>query len=130
MRTSGMAGPVRAGLGAAALLALLLWVEPAWCGGPWLYEQGTPDQGTSAAGRAALGRDASTAYGNPAGMTRLDSTQLMLGAGALVIQSEFETEPGTTKSGGGSDLNSVLPLLAGHSVYNVSRDFKLGASLT
>ena len=72
-----MARPVGAGLGAAALLALLLWVEPAWCGGPWFYEQGTPDHGISAAGRAALGREASTAYGNPDGMTRLDSTQLM-----------------------------------------------------
>lgn len=101
----------------------------AQAGGLWLYEQGTPDQGTSAAGRAALGKDASTAYGNPAGMTRLDTTQLMLGAGALVIQSEFETGPGTTKSGGGSDLNSVLPLLSGHFVYNVSRDFKLGVAV-
>ncbi len=63
-------------------------------------------------------------------MTRLDSTQVRLGAGALVIQSEFETEPGTTKSGGGSDLTSVLPLLSSHFVYSVSRDFKLGASLT
>lgn len=102
----------------------------AQAGGLWFYEQGTPDQGTAAAGRAALGKDASTAWGNPAGMTRLDTTQLMMGAGALVIQSEFETEPGTTKSGGGSDLTSVLPTLSGHFVYSVNRDFKLGASLT
>jgi len=113
----------------AACLTVALATR-AQAGGLSLYEQGTLDQGTSAAGRAALAMDASTAWGNPAGMTRLDTTQLSLGLGATVIQSRFETEPGTTNSGGGSDLTSVLPLSGGHFVYSVSPDFKLGASLT
>jgi long-chain fatty acid transport protein len=95
-------------------------------GAIWFYEQGTPDQGLASAGRAASARDASTAYTNPAGMGRLDSTQFLLGAGALVIQSEFDTAPGTTESGGGANLTSALPLLSGFFVYNLSPDWKLG----
>ena len=44
----------------------------AWAGGLWLYEMATPEVGTAIAGRAALAKDASTAFGNPAGMTRLE----------------------------------------------------------
>jgi long-chain fatty acid transport protein len=122
-----MSRMVRGVLGAAWLTAAL--AVPAWAGGIWFYEQSTTDQGTAAAGRAAMARDASTAYGNPAGMARLDSTQFMIGAGALVIQSEFETEAGTTVAGGGASLTSAIPLLSGFYVYNLSRDWKLGVAL-
>src|SRR5262245_50725921 len=90
-------------VGGAACLTMIL-APPASAGGLWFYELSTPDQGTAAAGRAAMAKDASTAYGNPAGMARLDNTQFMLGAGALVLQSQFETEPGTTVGGGGANL--------------------------
>ena len=56
---------------AAAGALLLLAPAVAWAGGAWLYEVGSPDLGTAGAGRAALAADASTAFGNPAGMTRL-----------------------------------------------------------
>jgi long-chain fatty acid transport protein len=112
---------------AAACFAVAV-AGQASAGGIWLYEQSTPDQGTAAAGRAAMARDASTAYGNPAGMARLDTTQLLVGAGALVIQSEFETEAGTTVTGGGSSLTSALPSLSGFYVYDLSRDWKLGVA--
>jgi len=115
-------------IGAAWLTVVM--AAPASAGGLWFYEQSTPDQGTAAAGRAAMARDASTAYGNPAGMSRLDSTQLLFGAGALVLQSQFETEPGTTVGGGGANLTSAIPLLSGFYVYNLSQDWKLGVALT
>jgi long-chain fatty acid transport protein len=54
----------------------------------------------------------------------------MLGAGALVIQSQFETEPGTSVGGGGANLTSALPLLSAFYVYNLSQDWKLGVALT
>jgi hypothetical protein len=107
-----------------------LW--PAWAGGIWLYEMATPDQGTAAAGRAALAVDASTAWLNPAGMTRLDRSQFLLGAGPIVLQNNFDVEPGTTTSGGGASLTSVLPIGSGFYVQNFTGapDFKLGVSLT
>src|SRR5690349_10687525 len=120
----------RALKGVVAALCLTAWpAAHASAGALWFYEQSTPDQGTAVAGRAAMARDASTAYGNPAGMARLDSTQYLVGAGALIIQSQFETEPGTTVGGGGSSLTSALPSLSGFFVYNLSRDWKLGVAL-
>ena len=119
---------VKGAIGAACLTVVL--AAHASAGGLWFYELSTPDQGTAAAGRAAMAKDASTAYGNPAGMARLDNTQFLLGAGALVLQSQFETEPGTTVSGGGSNITSALPLLSAFYVYNLARDWKLGVSLT
>src|SRR5215510_11853731 len=130
-RTDGrraMYRAVKAVVGAACLT--IVFAAHASAGGLWFYELSTPDQGTASAGRAAMATDASTAYGNPAGMARLDSTQFLLGAGALVLQSQFETEPGTTVSGGGSNITSALPLLSAFYVYNLARDWKLGVSLT
>jgi long-chain fatty acid transport protein len=119
-----------AALGLAMLVALMPCAESAWAGGIWLYEMATPDQGTAVAGRAALGLDASTAWANPAGMTRLDQSQLLLGAGAVVVQSEFNTQAGTTESGGGANLTTALPTGSGYYVQNVTSDFKLGLALT
>src|SRR5262245_33853727 len=119
---------VKAVVGAACLTVVL--AAHASAGGLWFYELSTPDQGTAAAGRAAMAKDASTAYGNPAGMARLDNTQFLLGAGALVLQSQFDTEPGTTVGGGGANLTSALPLLSAFYVYNLARDWKLGVALT
>lgn len=121
----GRFGRVLAGV---ACLTVTL-VTQAWAGGIWFYEQSTPDQGLAAAGRAASAKDATTAYTNPAGMSRLDSTQFLIGAGALVIQSSFDTATGTTESGDGASLNSTLPLLSGFFVYNLAPDWRLGVTL-
>src|SRR5262247_1580522 len=121
-----------AALALAMLTATLPGADPAWAAAIWLYEMATPDQGTAAAGRAALAVDASTAWLNPAGMTRLDRSQLLIGAGALVIQSSFDVAPGTTQSGGDGNITSALPLGSGYYVQSFARapDFKLGVSLT
>ena len=62
---------------------------PAWAGGIVLCEIGTPDVGHAAAGRAALGQDASTAFTNPAAMTRLDQSQLLGGLQPLYINVQI-----------------------------------------
>ena len=50
-----------------------------------LYEINSPLTGTASAGWAALAEDASTAFTNPAGMTRLDRSQLLVGAQPLIV---------------------------------------------
>ena len=42
---------------------------------------------------------------------------------------QFETEAGTTVSGGGASLTSALPSGTGFYVYNLARDWKLGVAL-
>jgi long-chain fatty acid transport protein len=64
-------------LGSASVLALS--ASSAMAAGIWLSENGTAGMGTATAGRVALANDASTAFNNPAGMTRLDRSQLQIG---------------------------------------------------
>jgi len=64
-----------------ALVVCMTLSTPALAAGLWMYEKGTPDVGTANAGAGARTEDASTALNNPAGMTRLDKPQLLIGQG-------------------------------------------------
>ena len=84
-------------------LCTSLLATSAWGGGLWLYEEATPDLGTAAAGRAALANDASTAAANPAGMTRLERSQMLAGLQGLFFKSEFDSDSTTFSGGDGGD---------------------------
>jgi long-chain fatty acid transport protein len=112
-------------LGAGPFLA-----PAAPAGGLFLTEMATPDLGTAAAGRAALAEDAATAFGNPAGMTRLQTSQILLGAQAGYGISEFNRDGGTTVSGGnGGNASGFAPGGGAYGVYSVTPDLKLGLTL-
>jgi len=92
-----------------------------------LYETGAPDLGTAGAGRAALAADASTAGANPAGMTLLDSSQLLVAAGAMLPAINFHVGPHTTTAGnGGGNAGVFLPLGSGFFVCKFSARLWLG----
>ena len=82
-----------------------------WAGAIWLYESGGPDLGTAAAGRAAMALDASTAFGNPAGMTNLNRTEFV---GSLMgILPSGGIRPDTSSSWGPwgqtGDVGNLMP---------------------
>ena len=108
---------------------LLLSSRPAFCAGIWLYEQGTPDMGSAAAGRAALATDASTAAVNPAGMTRLDRSQLLIGFQMLYIDAEFDTDFAQFGGGDGGNAGGWVPIGSFSYVHKVSPDLSLGFSV-
>ena len=60
----------------AGVFATAAWLiaPAASAGGLFLYEIGTADVGLASAGYTARAQDASTAFTNPAGMTRLEGT--------------------------------------------------------
>jgi len=64
---------------AIAILATVLAGGSAHAGGIALYEFGSPDVGLAAAGYAARAQDASTVFTNPAGMSRLEKSQVLGG---------------------------------------------------
>jgi long-chain fatty acid transport protein len=101
---------------------------PALAGGVWLYEGGTPDLGTAAAGRAALANDASTAGANPAGMTRLERSQLLTAVQGLYVNTKFDTELSGFGGGDGGNAGGFVPSGSLHYVHRVSEDFRLGIS--
>jgi len=106
---------------------VFLFSTSAWGGGTWLYEAGTPDVGTANAGRAAHAKDASTAGGNPAGMTRLDRSQLLTAIQPLLVRVKFNVDKGTTHSGGGGgDAGDLVPTAGIFYVHNVTQNLKLG----
>ncbi len=95
-----------------------------------LYETGAPDLGTASAGRAAMASDASTAASNPAGMTLLDRSQLLVGAGALLPSSNFDLAPQTTTAGGGGGNAGVfMPLGAFFYVRKLTEKLRIGVAV-
>jgi long-chain fatty acid transport protein len=112
----------------SALFTVFLFVPPAWGGGVWLYEGGTPDLGTAGAGRAALAADASTAGANPAGMTRLDRSQMLAAVQGLYVNSKFDTGLSGFGGGDGGNAGGFVPSGGLHYVHRVTDDFRLGIS--
>lgn len=111
-------------------IVLVFSSSQSFAAGMILYEINSPLTGTASAGWAALANDASTAFTNPAGMTRLDRSQLLVGAQPLIITSKFNPSPSTTFGGtDGGNAGGVIPSLGGYYVHSVSDRFKLGFSL-
>ncbi|MGA2410994.1 MAG: outer membrane protein transport protein [Candidatus Binataceae bacterium] len=94
-----------------------------------LYETGAPDLGTAQAGQAALAADASTAGANPAGMTYLGRSQLLIGAGALLPAINFNVGSQTTTSGlSGGNAGVFFPEGSFFYVYRLSERLRLGVA--
>ena len=97
----------------AAALLLAAATGPAAAGGLLLYEVGTADVGLASAGYSARAQDASTVFTNPAGMTRLDGTQVTLGSQLLYGGFDFSIGEGTSAALGGSNGGTPIGELFG-----------------
>jgi long-chain fatty acid transport protein len=119
---------------AGALAAVgLLAAAPAGAGGLLLYEVGTADVGLASAGYTARAQDASTVFTNPAGMTRLEGTQLTLGAQVLYGDLGFSIDQGTSAALGSGSGGNPVGLFPGGGLfvsYSLSPDVKIGLATT
>ena len=109
-------------------LVMAIALPPAQAGGLYLYELGTPDVGAAAAGWAARAQDASTVFTNPAGMTRLEKSELLVGIQPLYLRSEFSPDDNTTTSGPDGDASTWLPAGGLYYVHNLMPKLKIGLS--
>lgn len=131
-RWSGPASPWRMALLAAAAFSAM----PAAAGGLFLYEFGTAEVGLAAAGYAARAQDASTAFTNPAGMTRLDGTQVLAGGQLMRLNTRLSIGEGTTPALGSGDggrvfgSNGIVPGGGVFVTHSVSPDLWLGFAAT
>jgi long-chain fatty acid transport protein len=99
----------------------------AWSAGLMLYEQGTPDVGLASAGQGARAQDASAVFTNPAGMTQLKDSQLLVGAEPLFGNFTFSPNAKTTVKGtNGGNASVPLPSGSFFYVHNLSPNLKLG----
>jgi long-chain fatty acid transport protein len=109
--------------------------DAAIAGGLYLYEVGSADVGLAGAGYAARAQDASTAFTNPAGMTRLDKPSLMVGAQPMYLHLDFnpngktsavaDTLPNGRRADDG-DASSWLPSGGLYYVHPVAERLWLG----
>lgn len=121
---------------ASTTLVALLMASQAWGAGFQIQEQNVTNLGTAYAGTAAHGADASTAYYNPAAMTRIKSPQLVV-AGAL-IAADTNYNPTTTLNNAGTNIPSrgeedgdkLATVPSMHIVAPVSDSIYLGLSVT
>ena len=123
------------------LITLGLWLSvlsagQAMAGGLIAYEVGTADVGLASAGYNARAQDASTAFTNPAGMTRLEGTQF-LAAGQLdygrtkfSIGSGTSSALGTDNGGNAFGSDGWFPGGGAFFSYSLSPALKLGFAMT
>ncbi|UCG80014.1 MAG: outer membrane protein transport protein, partial [Desulfobacterales bacterium] len=98
-------------------------------GGLYLLELGIPEVGLAGAGWSARAQDAATAFTNPAGMVRLDRSELMVGIQPLYLNAEFEPSGNTTTTGSDGDASTWLPAGGTYYVHNLRPDLKLGMAV-
>ena len=109
------------------VLAVLL-PSFAWAGGLALYELGTPDVGTAAAGWSARAQDASTAFTNPAGMTRLERSQMLAGSQPLYVNVKFDGDSSSFGGGDGGNAGGWVPAAGLYYVHDLTQEWKLGVA--
>ena len=120
----------RNSLGVAISTAWLLFAVPAHAGGLYLSTFGTPSMGTASAGANAIAHDASTAFHNPAGMTRLDDHQALMGLAPGFSTVEFDPDADTPTPGNdGNDQGGLVPISSSSYVHKLSERWRLGFNL-
>ncbi|UCE55028.1 MAG: outer membrane protein transport protein [Desulfobacterales bacterium] len=113
-----------------AYMLLPAFTGRAWAGGLYISEFGTPSMGVAAAGAQAVANDASTAFHNPAGMTRIKGKELMLTGGALYSTVKFDPDDNTPIQGNnGGDAGGPAPILGQFYVHSLTERLKLGANI-
>jgi len=108
-------------------MALLGLASQANAGGLYLYEIGTEDLGLANAGVAARAQDASVIAGNPAGMTRLDGNQLVVGGQVLYGDVSYELNNPILEGPG--NVVGWLPGASAFYSHSISDDLKMGIAM-
>jgi long-chain fatty acid transport protein len=98
-------------------IALLVAGSPAYAGALWLSEFGSPSDGRAGAGANAGTDDAATVFHNPAAMSRLKQSELMVTGGVVSSDIEFDVDQGSLLNGnrGSGDAGDTIP--AGSAFY-------------
>ena len=94
----------------------LLGAGQAVAGGLWITEFGQPTQGRGGAGEEAGNGDATDAFFNPAAMSRLEQPEILISAGVIAANIEFDVEKAGLANGDGDGGDAADPAPGG-SVY-------------
>ncbi len=90
-------------------LAIAVASSQIFASGFALNEQSISGMGTGFAGRSSSADDASTVFGNPAGMSRLKKQQVTVGVAAIDASTDLKDTSGTQK---GTNKGDMVPFTA------------------
>jgi len=90
-----------------------------------LNEQSISGMGTGFAGRSSSADDASTVYGNPAGMSRLKREQVTLGGAAVIAKTDIKQTSGASGTNDG-DMVPVVGVPMGYYVKPIDDHWSFG----
>ena len=92
-------------------LAITVAATSASANGIAINEQSASGMGTGFAGRSSSAEDASTLFGNPAGMSRLDRTEVSGGAALIMAKTDIDNASGSATGTNDGDMvpTSVIP---------------------
>lgn len=108
-------------------LAVTLASTQLFASGFALNEQSISGMGVGFAGRSSSAEDASTVYGNPAGMSRLKREQITVGAAAVIAKTDLSgsSRTGTTGSNDG-DMVPLVGVPMGYYVKPIDDHWTIG----
>jgi long-chain fatty acid transport protein len=96
------------------------------------YEVGSSEIGLASAGYSARASTPSTLLNNPAGMTRLDGTQVQVGTnlvyGHIQFSPDSQTDPFLGNNNGGNAVG-FLPIIGAFASFAVTEKVRLGVGL-
>jgi long-chain fatty acid transport protein len=107
-------------------LAFVLASSNVFAGGFALNEQSISGMGSGFAGRSSSAEDASTIYGNPAGMARLKREQVSVGAATLFAKSDISRTRSTFGGNEDGDMVSTTTMPMGYYVKPIDDHWAFG----
>jgi long-chain fatty acid transport protein len=107
------------------IILFALIASSSQAGGLYPYELGNTEVGLAAAGWSARAQDAAIVFTNPAGMVRLQKSELLVGVQPLYLHAEFSPDSNTSISGSDGDASTWLPAGGVDYVHNLMPKSKL-----
>jgi len=108
-------------------LAISALTQPTFANGLSINEQSASGMGTGFSGRSSSAEDASTVFGNPAGMSKLDRAEIS--GGFAVIKAKSDISPAATNAAQGTNDGDMVPVAAvpfGYYVTPLGEDWHFG----
>jgi len=110
-------------------LALASAASPAFAGGFAINEQSVSSMGTAFAGRSSSAEDASTVFGNPAGMARIQREQVSGGIALLDAKTDIDNASGSVSGSNDGDMVPFIGAPMGYYVKPLDDNWSFGLGL-
>ncbi|KKO01583.1 hypothetical protein LCGC14_0113900 [marine sediment metagenome] len=110
-------------------LAISTLAHPVLANGLSINEQSASGMGTGFSGRSSSAEDASTLFGNPAGMSKLDRAQVSGGFAVIQAKSDISNVNTTVSGTSDGDMVPVAAVPFGYYVTPLNEDWHFGIGI-